>query len=184
LNPFNSEAYLQRGRAYDRIRQPQKAIADFSAALALMPPQYESPAEALLPVECNNLAWHYVAVPPRKRDPHKALPLAQRAVTLIPQDWIFWNTLGVVYYRLARYEEAIEALERSSRESKREDAAYNLFFLAMCHARRGDDAKAKDCYDRALHWVQEREYKLAAAEKQELDDFRAEAAAVRSQAKP
>jgi uncharacterized protein HemY len=93
---------------------------------------------------------------------------------------MYRNTLGVAYYRLGRYGPAVEALERSLRETKGESAAYDLFFLAMCHARRGEVAAAKDCYDRAVQWVQGRQHQLRAEEKQELDAFRAEAAAERA----
>jgi uncharacterized protein HemY len=121
------------------------------------------------------LAWRYVTGPEKQRDPHKALPLAQKAVKLTPDQWHYWNTLGVVYYRLGQYPEAIEKLQHSLSAGKGEAAAYDLFFLAMCHARLGDAAQAKDCYDRAVHWVQEQQSRLRAEDKKELDAFRAEA---------
>jgi WD40 repeat protein/tetratricopeptide (TPR) repeat protein len=214
LNPFNFEAYFQRGRAYGRLRATLKAIADYSMALALMPPEHTSRGEALfrrsnnyrqlqelakaeadlyqfaaldldLPSElhqtaaqqCNNLAWPYVAGSEKQRDPNKALALAQKAVKLTPGQWIYWNTLGVVYYRLGQYSQAMEKLEHSLRDSKGEAAAFDLFFLAMCHARCGDSAQAKECYDRAVSWVQEHHDKLQPGWKEELDAFRAEAQA-------
>jgi hypothetical protein len=57
-------------------------------------------------------------------------------------------------------------------------AAHNLFFLVMCHARCGDSGKAKDCYGRAVKWVQEHQENLQPGGKEELDSFRAEAEAV------
>jgi Flp pilus assembly protein TadD len=222
MNPFNFEAYLQRGRAYDRLRGSRQANADYSMALSLMPPEHKSRGEALLrrssnyrdlkdpskehddlqefaerdlelPLElqlaaaqrCNGLAWEYVKAPEKQGDPKKALPLAQKAVKLTPHQWEFWNTLGVVYYRLRQYPEAIAKLEHSLSESQGEAAAFDLFFLAMCHARRGDSAKAKDCYEHAVQWVQEPQRSLRPGWKEELEAFRAEAKALlEAQARP
>jgi tetratricopeptide (TPR) repeat protein len=217
LNPYNFEAYFQRGRAYDRLQGSQKAIADYSMALALMPLEQRSRGEALfrrssnynsrkdpskeqadlqafaeldleLPWElyraaaerCNNLAWQYVKTREKQQDPKKALPLAQKAVKLTPDQWVYWNTLGVVYYRLGQYPEAIDKLDHSLRDSQGQAAAYNLFFLAMCHARNGESAKAEACYKRAVQWVQEqeRQHSLRADWKEELQAFRAEAEAL------
>jgi uncharacterized protein HemY len=104
---------------------------------------------------CNHLAWQLVVGPAQERDPGHALPLAEKAVSLMPEEPIYRNTLGVVYYRLARYGPAVEELERSQRDSGGQYDGYDLFFLAMCHARLGHAAKARDCYDRAMHWLQE-----------------------------
>src|SRR5262249_56036285 len=82
---------------------------------------------------CNELARYLVTGPPNERDPETALPLAKKAVALMPGKWMYRNTLGVVYYRLGRYERAAETLERNLRQSNEESAACDLFFLAMCH---------------------------------------------------
>jgi tetratricopeptide (TPR) repeat protein len=222
LNPFNFEAYLRRGRAYGRQDDGPKAIADYSLALALMPPGHMSQGEALfrrsnnyrrvrelskaqadlqkiaeldlrLPVElhhlvgeqCNALARLYVAGSESERDAKKALPLAKKAVALRPAQWMYINTLGVVQYRLGQYVEAEETLQRSLRESHDEGAGFNLFFLAMCHARRGDAAEARNYHDRAVAWVREQQDKRQAGWKEQLDAFRVEAEDVLKQtAKP
>jgi hypothetical protein len=63
--------------------------------------------------------------------------------------------LELVHHRLERYGPATKALERSLQATKGEYAAYDLFFQAMYHARRGEAAAATDCYDRAVRWVRE-----------------------------
>ena len=126
---------------------------------------------------CNNLAWVYVTGPEKLRDPAKALALAERAVKLSPQQQIFLNTLGVVQYRNGQYAAAVETLEKSLSASKGEFAGFDLFFLAMCHARLGAPAKARDCFDRAVKWWEGKKG-LSAQHVAELTAFRAEAAAV------
>jgi tetratricopeptide (TPR) repeat protein len=215
MNPFNWETYVERGQTYERLWESQKAIADYSMALALLTPGHKNYGEVLFwrsnsyrrihdltkaeadlqkiaeldlevdviitrqqPVaasQCNNLALRYLGGPEKHRDPNKALPLAQKAVKFVPDNCLCLNTLGVVLYWLGRYSQAMEKLERSLRDSKGETAAINLFFLAMCHARLGDTAKAKDCYERAVHLLEEQQDKLHPCWRNELDTFRAEA---------
>src|SRR5262249_38280550 len=130
LNPFNFEAYLERGRAHGRLGEARDAIADYSLALALMPRAHQSHGEALLrrsnhyrfpkrlpeadadlqtiveldldlPLElqsaaarqCNNFAWRSVTGPETQRDAQRALPLARKAVQLMPDEAAYWNTL-------------------------------------------------------------------------------------------
>jgi serine/threonine protein kinase/WD40 repeat protein/tetratricopeptide (TPR) repeat protein len=214
LNPFDFEAYFERGRAYGRLKENRQAIADYSRAFALMPANHPSRGEVLwrrannylelkdqskadadlhrfaeldcpLPEgledfgarQCNNLAWRHVAGPEKERDPKKALPLARKAVRLNAQQATYLNTLGVVYYRLGRYRQAADTLRRSLREGRGDADAYDLFFLAMCHAQTGAADKARICFDRAVRWVRENPGRIQATPQwgEELKRFRAEA---------
>jgi serine/threonine protein kinase/WD40 repeat protein len=216
-NPWDVEAYIRRGQAYNRLRAAQPAVTDFSIALALMPADHDRRAEVLLyrsfsyqmlgnrakawgdleqiaevdlPLsrdltviggqECNDLAWHYVTGPVNERNPDKALTLVRKAIKLTPEDCKFFNTRGVVHYRLGQYPQAVEWLERSLREANGQAAAFNLFFLAMCHAKRGDAAKARNCHNQAVRWVDENRIVINSSPgwSQELQNFRAEAEAV------
>jgi eukaryotic-like serine/threonine-protein kinase len=216
FNPFDFEAYHFRGRAYGRLKENKKAVADYCMALALMPADHKSRGEALFrrsnnfrtlgnkvsadadlqqiadldfpipedlrsvgAIQCDELAWRYLTGPKKQRDPKKALPLAQKAVKLDVDQWAFLNTLGVAYYRLEQYPQAVETLERCLRDSQAAAPAYDLFFLAMCHHHLGDEAKAKDCYDRAVRWCEEHKNKFEQAHwSEELAAFQTEAAAV------
>ena len=84
--------------------------------------QYE-PAIALLasyvdaapgaPGACNNLAWYLItATPESLRDPARALPYAERAVSLAPQEPDHWDTLASVLLALDRRAEAVQAFEQ------------------------------------------------------------------------
>jgi serine/threonine protein kinase/WD40 repeat protein len=169
-----AEVLFRRSNNYKALNQHAQALADL-LQLAPLKLDASSGLDAAVADTCNHAARRLVTGPEKERNPAQALPLAEKAVALWPEEAIYRNTLGVVYYRLERYGPAVQALERSLRENKGEYAAYDLFFLAMCHARRGEAAAAKDCYDRAVKWVQQRQEKLSPEEKKELGQFQAEA---------
>jgi tetratricopeptide (TPR) repeat protein len=87
----------------------------------------------------------------------------------------------VALYRNDRFAEAVPILEKSLEASKGKSDAFDLFFLALCHHRLGDAARAKDCYDRAGKWFQEHRGKLPATWVEELTQFQAEADEVLAQ---
>jgi serine/threonine protein kinase/WD40 repeat protein len=132
----------------------------------------------------HELARRLVTGPGNERDPAKAQLLAQKALELTPSERMYQNTLAITCYRLGQYEKAMECLERNLRESTGEVAAYDLFFLALCRAGRGEMTEAKGCYDRALHWIEEQQNCLSAQAKEELATIRAEVEAAFQKATP
>jgi tetratricopeptide (TPR) repeat protein len=123
----------------------------------------------------NNLAWFYVSGPENTHNPVKALPFAERAARQPGGARFCHNTLGVVYYRLGRIDSAIVQFEWSLRNGKEADASYDLLFLAMCYARLGDAAKARECYESAIRSIDDHRAEISELSLAELKRFRAEA---------
>src|SRR5262249_55428242 len=97
---------------------------------------FEADPEAAKP--CNDLAWDLLAAPEALRDVEAALPLAEKAVRLAPENALHRNTLGLAYYRAGRYREAVEVLRPNVGREEDWAVAYDLYFLAMCHHRLGE----------------------------------------------
>jgi Flp pilus assembly protein TadD len=122
----------------------------------------------------NDLAWFLSVGPAELRNPKEALAAARTAVALEKRPTYF-NTLGVALYRNQEFKEALEVLNKSVSMSNGATDAFDLYFLAMCHHRIGDGAKATDCFERAQRWVEARRGKLSQDWRRELTDFEAEA---------
>jgi hypothetical protein len=147
-------------------QKARQAIAHFRRAVEANPDDAAA---------CNDLAWVYVTGPEALRDVKAALPLAEKAVRLAPNDTVFRNTLGVAYYRAGRHREAAEAFRANLDSRENWALAFDLYFLAMSHHHLGEAARARDYYDWAVRWPQTHP-KLTAGHLEELDVFRAEAA--------
>jgi WD40 repeat protein len=178
LQPLDAEAALRRGWAFANLGQNSSAVDDYVLALTMLPtsrPELFGDVPLWdIATQLNNWARQW-AMKPAPDQGRKALFAAQKAVELAPASWISRNTLGVVHYRLGQYAEARNELERSLDEGKGEAEAFDLFYLAMCHRRLGDPAKARDCFDRAVRWVEGHNGKMPADWTKQLQDFRAEA---------
>jgi tetratricopeptide (TPR) repeat protein len=158
-----------RGTAHTALGHFDRARADQAKALALQPND---------PVTLNNIAWQYVTGPIAQRDPARALPLIQKAIELRPNESMYQNTLGVALYRNGDFVPAIDSLKKSLDLGRGQSDGFDLFFLAMCHKKLGDAAQAKNCFDRAVLWTQQRQDKLPAEWAKDLAAFRAEAESV------
>jgi serine/threonine protein kinase/WD40 repeat protein len=132
---------------------------------------------------CNQLAWLLLTGPEAFRDPKKALPLAQKAVQLFPKRGLYANTLGVAFYRLGQHQSAVDVLEPSRPFLEAHLQPFNLFCLAMSYHQLGSEAKARDCYQRAVVLVQEHSPRYSVQQRQEMSDFQSEAEAVLALAK-
>lgn len=90
-----------RGIALERSGDWPRAETDFKHALGLQPEQ---------PYVMNYLAYSWVE---KKQNLDEAEAMLVRAVKLRPQDGYIVDSLGWVYYRLGRYQEAVVQLERA-----------------------------------------------------------------------
>ncbi|MCE7027665.1 tetratricopeptide repeat protein [Jiella avicenniae] len=97
----NWNLYYQRGIAYERQKMWDKAEPDFKKALELSPDQ---------PQVLNYLGYSWVDM---NRHLDEGLGMIKRAVDLRPNDGYIIDSLGWAYYRLGRYDDAVEQLERA-----------------------------------------------------------------------
>ena len=163
--PEDADLYEKRARCYDALNDRSHADGDRIKAAELA----RNAAGQL-----NGRAWRLLTGPPSERDPVRALELAKKIVEQMPDAHDYLNTLGLAQFRNGLYGESIATLEKSRKAGERELDAFDLFFLAMCHAKLGDSLKARDCFDRALKWTEAHKDE-SAQHKEELKAFRAEA---------
>ena len=174
-NPSDAEAYHHRGHALSQLLRLREAIDDLTVAVRLRPD--DAHLRETLALLCNNSAWELVTGPRAARDAERAVTLARRAVELAPNEFSYLNTLGVCQYRACQYAQATATLEQSLAAGAGAVDAFDLFFLAMAHHRRGDREQARICFDRAVRWLREQK-SLPDQYIKELAEFRTEAKAV------
>lgn len=125
----------------------------------------------------HNLAWRLLVGPKELQDQKEALVHARKAVELSPLPF-YPNTLGLALSRNDEFAEAVPILEKNLKDRRGWVDAGDLFTLAICHHRLGNAAKAKDCYEQAAQWFQERRNKLPAEWVEKLTALQDEANAV------
>jgi serine/threonine protein kinase/WD40 repeat protein len=130
-----------------------------------------------LPQARNDLAWLLATEPAPLRNPSEAVEHAQRAVELVPDESAVFNTYGVALYSTGRFAEAVSILEKSLELRAGQGDAFDLFFLAMAHHRLAHRDQARDCFDRAVRWM-DAQKNLGTRRVKDLSRFRAEAQAV------
>lgn len=104
--------FYQRGIAYERLKQWDKAEPNFRSALELVPDQ---------PQVLNYLGYSLID---RNMKLDEALGMVRKAADLRPQDGYIIDSLGWAYYKLGRYEKAVKELERAIK-LRPEDATIN-----------------------------------------------------------
>ena len=93
--------FYQRGIAYERLKEWDKAEPNFHKALELFPDQ---------PQALNYLGYSWVDM---NMNLDEGLAMIQRAVELRPSDGYIVDSLGWAFYRLGRFEDAVRELERA-----------------------------------------------------------------------
>jgi tetratricopeptide (TPR) repeat protein len=112
----------------------------------------------------NNASWCLATTEnPTNRDPALAVELANRAVKINPNG--DWNTVGVAYYRIGDFKQALPYLESGNGGN-----SWAFFFLAMANRQLGNADAARRYYDQAIQWMNDHD-----PQNPELLRFRAEA---------
>ena len=93
--------FYQRGIAYERLKEWDKAEPNFLKALELFPSQ---------PQVMNYLGYSWVDMNVKL---DQGLDLIKKAVDLRPSDGYIVDSLGWAYYRLGRYDDALREMERA-----------------------------------------------------------------------
>jgi tetratricopeptide (TPR) repeat protein len=98
----NWPLYFSRGICAERMEDFDAMVADMEEALRLQPDQ---------PQVLNYLGYSYVD---RGENLDEALGMIQRAVAAAPGSGYIIDSLAWAYYRLGRYQDAVEPMERAS----------------------------------------------------------------------
>jgi Flp pilus assembly protein TadD len=122
---------LQRARLLSEAGRLDEAIAGYRSIV--------TPA-ALAAVASNELAWLYVT---KRNDPDAALPIAEQAVKLSPNDPAILDTLGWVFYVKGDNDKALGILRKAKSGLPGNPTLRYHLGLALLKIGRKDDAKAE-----------------------------------------
>ncbi|WP_062204666.1 tetratricopeptide repeat protein [Aureimonas sp. AU12] len=134
--PNNWNIYYQRGIAFERLKQWDKAEPDFKKALELSPDQ---------PQVLNYLGYSWVDM---NRNLDEGLQMIRTAVDLRPNDGYIIDSLGWAYYRLGNYPDAVTQLERAVLITPADPTIND--HLGDAYWRVGRDREARFQWSRAL----------------------------------
>jgi hypothetical protein len=160
-----------------RIAANYESLGDTKHVLETLAQVVDSPLE-LIPSPggfakmCNDAVWEHVK-PSNSSITPLVIKLLDRALEITPLNSDYLNTYGVAMYRMGRFAEAVRFLEKGLDLRQRPDP-FDLFFLAMCHARLGQRDQALACFEQATKLVQA-EPNIAKNLLAELKAFRVEA---------
>jgi Flp pilus assembly protein TadD len=103
----------------------------------------------------NHLAWAMTCARGQTTafDIDRAIDSAKKAVAIDPENWMYWNTLGVAAFRAGDWKLAAESLEKSV-DLNNGGGAIDFYFLAMTRWQQGKPDEAKRLFDQAATYVQ------------------------------
>jgi Flp pilus assembly protein TadD len=164
LKPSDPGTHSDLGAILLKLERPDEAIAEFREAIRLKPDDAGNR---------NNVAWTMVVSPGwPQRVYDEAAEHARKAVALMPKSGGIQNTLALAEYRCGRWAESITAAEQSM-ALRQGGNAWDWFFLAMAHGRKGEQDKAVAWFDKAVAATREKD-----SQNRELREFWTEAATV------
>ena len=143
--PNNASAFRGLGEIEGRIGNLDAAADFYRKAINLDPDSVRI---------LNSFAWTIVSRGNSETDPSlikEATKAADSAYQKSPEDPSLQNTLGVCYYRMGKWKEALELLQSSVKNA---DVIQNWLFLAMTHWQLGEKAEARTYMTKSILWKQ------------------------------
>jgi tetratricopeptide (TPR) repeat protein len=134
--PENERAYFQLGVVFDKMKRKDDSIAAMKQVIVLEPEH----ANAL-----NYLGYTYADLGINLEE---AENLVQKALTLKPDDGYITDSLGWVYYKQGRYQEALTLLLKAA-ELVADDPVV-LEHVGDAYRKLGDKSKALEYYRKSL----------------------------------
>jgi eukaryotic-like serine/threonine-protein kinase len=103
----------------------------------------------------NSLAWAMTSEPGQTTpfEIARAIDSARLAIALHPEQWMYWNTLGVAAFRAKDWKLAAQSLEKSIALNK-PGGAIDFFFLAMTRWHQGKPEEAKQYFEQGATYRQ------------------------------
>jgi len=136
LDPNDFRHHMSLANAYDLAHRPAEAITTYEEALRL------APDNSLV---CNNFAYTLTEA---NQQLDRALELSLKATQRRPDDEAYVDTLGWAYYRLGRYDEAVQQLQRAAGMPVQYGETY--YHLGMALRQVGREADALAAFERAV----------------------------------
>ena len=132
-----------QGRFDDARKGYEKAMAVLRRTLSARTPEVQ---------RCMaDYAWMLASTADSgRRDPHRAIELANEVIQNSPKVRDVWTTLGVAHYRAGAWNDAIAALEKSEAATPGPFTAVDGLFLAMAYWQLGDKENGREWYSKPL----------------------------------
>jgi tetratricopeptide (TPR) repeat protein len=147
-------AWESRARCASRLNRPTEAVAYWEQVVAVLgdlargEPANSEPARAWARA-LNDLAWLLVKTPASSSSASRAEALAERAVMVDPEVASYWNTLGLAYYRVGNWDDALAALEHSATLGGEAYMGANDLLASLVRHGQGEPGAAAEALSRA-----------------------------------
>ncbi len=163
-SPKSVRLHYYRADTWAKLGKTTEASADFAMASSLA---------STTPTNVNYLVWKLITGPRSQWLPERAYEIARKAYETLESQSTFLNTMGVASYRVEKYNEALEVLERNV--AKGTGDAFDYYVIAMCYAKLGNAAQAETMLAEAEKWHKANFHKINETWRVELQEFRNEA---------
>jgi tetratricopeptide (TPR) repeat protein len=112
--------------------------------------------DAKEPKEMDMIAWTCVLGPRAVAGLDRVVELADRLVKKYPAEHAYLETLGAALYRVGKFQEAVQQLEKAVKAHDNGGTAEDWHFLAMARHRLGQADEARKWLAKASDWLEKK----------------------------